>query len=109
VYIHVSMLEMHSISGQSGREQEVGVDLQEPRDAQCGLGLEGVDLTAHESTQIGVGLVARSRGEPTLRHVLHDHESLEPLEVVKAHVQLPEACPLGRREMYVNALQNVQQ
>ena len=53
-HLPVMMRETRIINRRSRREQEADVDLEEPRDAQCGLGLEGVDLTTQETTHVGV-------------------------------------------------------
>jgi hypothetical protein len=46
--------EMRITDGRSRREQDPDVDLEESRDAQRCLGLEGVGLTAQETTHVGV-------------------------------------------------------
>jgi hypothetical protein len=76
-------------------EEELRVDLEEPGDAQCGPGLEGVDLTAQETTQVGVRSVTGLVSQPALGDVLHDHQGPEGLEVVKSHAPLPKACSMG--------------
>src|SRR4051794_943432 len=91
------MRETCIVNGRPSLEQELEVDLEESRNAQRGLGLEGVGLTTQETTHVGVRPVAGRAGEPTLGDIPHDHQGPESLAVVQSHPS-SESCLMSREQ-----------